>query len=66
METKLRADKMEQVRVQLGFDYVFVVDCVGLSGGLALLWMMDFGVEIQNFSCQNINALVHATPNNPP
>ena len=32
---------MEQVRVQSGFDHVFVVDCVGLSGGLALF--MDGG-----------------------
>jgi hypothetical protein len=50
METKLCADKMERVRVQLGFNYVFVVDSVGLSGGLALLWMTNSSVEIQNYS----------------
>ena len=39
-------NKMERVRVQSSFDHVFVVDCVGLSGGLALLRMVDSGVEI--------------------
>jgi exonuclease III len=37
METKLRANKMEKVQSQLGFEHMLVVDCVGKSGGLALL-----------------------------
>lgn len=49
---------MERVRSQLGFKHMLVVDCVGKSGGLALPWMAEFGVEIQNYSRRHINAKV--------
>lgn len=45
---------------------MLVVDCVGKSGGLALLWMSNSRVEIQNYSCQHINAKVSSSPTNPP
>ena len=38
MEIKNQQQKMEATRVKLGFDGLFVVDPVGRSGGLALLW----------------------------
>lgn len=41
METKLRQNKMEAVRHKLGFQCLFVVDCVGQSGRLAMLWNED-------------------------
>lgn len=50
METKLRKIKMENVRCKLGYLNMFVVDRVGRSGGLALLWSDDILVTIQNFS----------------
>jgi hypothetical protein len=50
METKLRQVKMERIRYSLGFNNLFVVDSVGKSGGLALLWNEDAGLEIQNYS----------------
>jgi exonuclease III len=65
METKLRTNKMERVRVLLGFENMFVVDSVGKSGGLALLWTVDVGVEIQNYSRRHINAKVCSSPNKP-
>jgi exonuclease III len=58
MENKLRNNKMEKVRTQLGFDNMFVVECVGRSGGLAMLWRAEAEVEIQNFSHRHINAIV--------
>ncbi|XP_059436088.1 uncharacterized protein LOC132169016 [Corylus avellana] len=58
METKLCNTRMERVRLQLGFDNMFVVDSVGRSGGLALMWQYDSGVEILNFSRRHINAKV--------
>ncbi|XP_059428667.1 uncharacterized protein LOC132162445 [Corylus avellana] len=58
METKLRADRLEMVRIHLGYDYMVVVDCVGRSGVLALLWLADMGIEIQNYSRWHINAKV--------
>jgi hypothetical protein len=38
METKCRKSKMEGIIVKLGFEGLFVVELVGQSGGLALLW----------------------------
>jgi exonuclease III len=38
METKCRKERMEGIRVKLNFQGLFVVEPVGLSGGLALLW----------------------------
>jgi hypothetical protein len=46
METKLRGEKMEPVRYKLGFPSMFMVDCVGWSGGMTLLWGEDVYVEI--------------------
>lgn len=50
METKFRRDKMSILRFKMGFDNLFVVDCMGCSGGLALLWNEDVNLEIQNYS----------------
>jgi exonuclease III len=63
METKLRQKKMEIVRIKLGFHNMFVVDCVGKSGGLALLWESDFDIEIQNFTRRHINAVIRSPMN---
>jgi hypothetical protein len=58
METKCSKVHMEVVRIKLGFAGAFIVDSVGRSGGLALLWKDDKEVEIQNFSRRHINAVV--------
>ena len=34
METKLQRTKMENIIIKLGFSNMFVVECVGRSGGL--------------------------------
>jgi hypothetical protein len=65
IETKLRANKMIQIKYKLGFHNVFVVDCVGKSGGLALLWSEDAEVEIQNYSRQHINAKIALVASEP-
>lgn len=49
---------MSILRFKMGFDNLFVVDCMGCSGGLALLWNEDVNLEIQNYSFQHINAVV--------
>jgi hypothetical protein len=56
----MKAKMMEKVRRQLGFDNLFVVDCVGRSGGLAMLWMAEAQIEIQNFSRRHINIIVRS------
>ncbi|XP_059446325.1 uncharacterized protein LOC132177864 [Corylus avellana] len=60
METKLTASRVERLKFQLGFGSVFVVDCVGKSGGLALFWKDDGVVEIQNYSRRHINATIRS------
>jgi hypothetical protein len=49
---------MESIKAKLGFDCVFTIDCVGRSGGLALLWTNEFGVTVQNFSRRHVNAVI--------
>jgi exonuclease III len=58
METKLKQRKMEKIRCLLGFQNLFAVDSIGRSGGLALLWKEEAGLEIQNYSCRHIQAAV--------
>ena len=58
METKCRNERMEGIRVKLGFQGLFVVEPVRLSGGLALLWRDHHPLEIQNYTRRHINAVV--------
>jgi hypothetical protein len=43
-----------------------VVDCIGINGGLALLWDLETTIEIQNFSQHHINAVIKAPTNELP
>jgi exonuclease III len=58
VETKCKKSRMEVVRVKLGFECMFVVDPIGRSGGLALLWKEIDLLDIQKFSRRHINAVV--------
>ncbi|GLU12560.1 hypothetical protein SLE2022_292260 [Rubroshorea leprosula] len=42
LETNRMATEMNLIRIDLGFEHYFAVDCVGRGGGLALLWTEDF------------------------
>jgi hypothetical protein len=46
METISERQKLERLWVQLGFVGMFAMDPVGRSGGLALFWKEDTGLEI--------------------
>jgi hypothetical protein len=46
MENKIRKNKMEVIQCKLNFTSMFVVDCVGRSGGMALLWGDEVFVEV--------------------
>jgi hypothetical protein len=63
METKLGGNKMATIRQKVGFKNTFVVDSVGRSGGLALLWSDEISFEIQNYSQQHINAKINSPVN---
>ena len=58
METKFHNKNLYYLRIKLQYDSIFVVDKVGQSGGLILLWRDDVWVVIQNYSRRYINALV--------
>ena len=60
METKSVKNKMDRIRVKLGCTGLFVVDLVGRSGRLALLWNDYDSIFIQNFSKWHIHAEVHS------
>ncbi|XP_059436227.1 uncharacterized protein LOC132169166 [Corylus avellana] len=65
METKLISNKMSVIKQRMSFNNMLVVDCIGRSGGLALLWKEGMGVEIHNYSIRHINAVV-CPPNSIP
>lgn len=65
IETICSKQCTEWIQVKLGFAGCFVVDPVGRSGGLALLWRVTGTLEIFNFSRRHINATVKANMENP-
>jgi hypothetical protein len=64
IETLCFQDRMEWIRVKLGFASCFMVNPVGRSGGLALLWREVGPLEIFNYSRRHINATVMGEGNN--
>jgi exonuclease III len=58
METKFFNKNCDFLCVKLGYDHMFVVDSVGRSGGLILLWRNKMDVSIQNYSRRHINVVV--------
>lgn len=64
MKTKLRCNKVEQIKLKTSFNSMLVVECIGRNGGLALMWFEVVKAEIQNYSRRHINAKI--TPSNGP
>ncbi|VFQ58504.1 unnamed protein product [Cuscuta campestris] len=58
METKGARDKAEVLRVKIGFEGLFVVDSVGASGGLALLWRSNRSVNLISYSRFHVDVMV--------
>lgn len=50
METKCGNELLNLVKIKLGFDIVFVINSLGKKGGLAMLWKVESGIEIVNYS----------------
>ncbi|XVF72330.1 hypothetical protein PTKIN_Ptkin12aG0112500 [Pterospermum kingtungense] len=50
---------MEWLRVSWQFDNCLVVDSLGKSGGLALLWCNDIYLDICSYSEIHINSVIH-------
>jgi len=45
-KTLVHANRIEEIRIRLGFDASFAVDSIGRSGGLAILWKHPFGCNL--------------------
>lgn len=54
-ETISKADKVEQIRIKLGFSHCFAVDCVGHSSGLGVFWRNNVGCEISSYSQNHVD-----------
>lgn len=55
-ETKSSSVVLNKLKVRLNYSGCFVVNRVGLSGGLCLLWKEEIDVCIQNYSIHHIDA----------
>lgn len=55
METKCDRSKMDYVKRKLRFDYFFVVDNLGKSEGLAMLWNNNVNLHIQSYTRWHIS-----------
>lgn len=58
MDTEIQRNRFSYLRSKLGFERMFMVDCVGCSGSLALLWKEEVELEIQNYSIRHINVVI--------
>ncbi|XP_042988712.1 uncharacterized protein LOC122316247 [Carya illinoinensis] len=58
-ETKLHVTKMECVKRLLGYECCFAVSSEGRSGGLALMWQEETNLNVQSYSKNHIDALIH-------
>ncbi|KAL9668150.1 hypothetical protein QQ045_002525 [Rhodiola kirilowii] len=59
VETKSNVEKMEKLRVKIGFLGCFVVPSCRGSGGLAVFWRRGTDVSIRSYSNYHIDFLVH-------
>lgn len=53
-ETKCSSSILNKLKVKLNYSGCFIVNRVGLSGGLCLLWKEDVAVSIVNYSIHHI------------
>lgn len=58
METKARAAHLERIRIRMGFRGLFVVDRVGMGGGLALFWRDSSIATLNGYSANFIDVNV--------
>lgn len=50
LETKNSSSHVLKLRSTLGYDHAYLVDPVGLSGGLALFWKSKYEVKVLSAS----------------
>lgn len=55
METKVSTQTLNSVKARLGFDNLFVINPLGCKSSLAMLWKLDQGIEVLNYSSNHIH-----------
>lgn len=58
METHLKANEMDRLRIKCGFSCGLAVDCAGQGrerSGLALFWSDSLDVDVQSYSLNHIH-----------
>lgn len=58
METKLSSSSLQRLKTNLGFTNCFMVDSMGMSGGLALLWHDEMDIHLLSFSKNHIDVKI--------
>lgn len=54
-ETLVQGSKIEEIRINIGFDHALAVDCVGRGGGLATLWRNTVNCVVSSYHQHFIN-----------
>lgn len=62
-ETKMRGSECRIWKNRLGFSGSFMVDCIGRSGGLALLWKESVDVILKSYSIGHIDCVIKDSGN---
>jgi len=55
-ETKMSAQRSQDLRRRLGFQNALGVACSGLSGGLVMMWRSDVTLDVKSYSKYHIDA----------
>jgi len=55
-ETKMSAQRSQELRWRLGFPNAFGVNRSGLSGGLCLMWKIEVSLDIKSYSKYHIDS----------
>ncbi|KAK1377772.1 hypothetical protein POM88_024516 [Heracleum sosnowskyi] len=63
LEEENRKEKVEQVKVELGFGGSFVVEASGHSGGLAMLWKNQDDGTLLSYSKNHVDMEIHLEGN---
>lgn len=58
METLCCRDKLEAIKIKMGYEGLFAVDRVGRSGGLALYWKSTYKVNLLKYGRNFIDVVV--------
>jgi hypothetical protein len=61
-ETKIKAPKVDRLRLAMGFNSSFCVDSIGSAGGLTLFWSLGVDIEVVYSNNNCIAALMYSDP----